>query len=651
MYDVLNKIQSPADLKHLDIPQLAALAKELREFVISTISKTGGHLAPSLGVVELTLALHYIFNAPKDKIIWDVGHQAYIHKILTGRKSQFHTIRQYKGLSGFPKIDESDYDHFGVGHASTAISAALGIACARDLNEEDYSVIAVVGDGALSGGVALEGLNNAGAQMKNLIVVLNDNTMSISKNVGALSKYLTNLITHPTYNLLKNDVWDLTGKLSGFGDRLRSIVSRIEKGVKAIIVPGLVFEQLGYRYIGPIDGHNLAGLVRVFKEIKKMNGPILLHIMTVKGKGYKLAEEDASKFHGLGSFDRQTGKVNKTSENPTYTRIFSDTIVEIAEKNPKIIGITAAMSIGTGLAKFMEIFPERSFDVGIAEQHAVTFAAGLATQGYHPVVAIYSSFLQRAYDQIIHDVALQNLPVIFCLDRAGLVGDDGPTHHGAFDLSYLRHIPNLVAMAPKDEDELKNMLWTASRYTAGPIAIRYPRGQGEGVILSETAKSLPIGKAEILRKGKDVAVLAIGNMVHPSLRAANRLKAEGISAQVVNMRFLKPLDEALLEKIGKQFSFIVTVEDNVRKGGFGSGIVEFFADKQNRKLAFLRLGLPDKFIEHGERDILYHELNLDEDGIFDAILKFYQTNRNGKNLSSNKEYVYENLELTADTMR
>ena len=643
MYEILDQINSPKDLKQLEIPRLALLAKELRDFVLTTISKTGGHLAPSLGVVELTLVLHYIFDAPKDKIIWDVGHQAYIHKIITGRKAQFHTIRQHKGISGFPKISESPYDHFGVGHASTAISAALGVACARDLKDETYAVVAVVGDGALTGGMAFEGLNNAGSMKKDLIVVLNDNKMSISENVGALSKYLTNLITHPAYNLLKKDIWELTGKLSTFGKRIRSIVSRVDQGLKGIIVPGLLFERLGFRYIGPIDGHNIAGLIRVFKEVRKMKGAILVHVCTVKGKGYKLAEENAPKFHGLSAFDRQTGQSNSKAKHPTYTQVFADTIVKLAEQNPKIVAITAAMSIGTGLVHFAEKFPERFYDVGIAEEHAVTFAAGLATQGYRPVVAIYSSFLQRAYDQLIHDIALQNLPVIFCLDRAGLVGDDGPTHHGCFDLSYLRHIPGMITMAPKDENELQNMLWTAVKYTDGPIALRYPRGQGEGVPIKDDFQAIPIGKSEVVHRGKDVAILAIGNMVHPSIRAASRLKSKGLSALVVNMRFLKPLDYETLEHVGKHYPFVVTIEDNVLKGGFSSGVAEFFSDNQFPDVRLLRLGIPDLFVEHGDRKILYRNLGLDETGIFNAILKFMDIENHEKSLLTIDEMMYDIL--------
>ncbi|HEX9934621.1 MAG TPA: 1-deoxy-D-xylulose-5-phosphate synthase, partial [bacterium] len=477
---LLDRIQSPADLKKLGNVELEILARELREFLIQTVSSTGGHLAPSLGAVELTLALHIVFDSPKDKIVWDVGHQAYTHKILTGRKKRFNTLRQYKGLSGFPKISESEHDAFGVGHASTAISAALGFATARDLLKEDHKVIAVVGDGALTGGLAFEGLNNAGDSKRDLIVVLNDNRMSISPNVGALSGHLTKIITAPLYNRIKDLLWAWTGKLAKGSVQIRSLIRHIEEGLKAMMVPGLLFECLGFRYFGPLDGHNLPQLIHVFQEIKRLHGPVMIHLITKKGKGYKFAEEDAIKFHGLASFCAETGDVTG-KKRPTYTEIFGKTLVELAEKDGRIVGITAAMADGTGMIHFARRFPERFFDVGIAEGHAVTFAAALAHRGLRPVVAIYSTFLQRAFDQIIHDVALQNLPVIFAVDRAGLVGEDGPTHHGSFDLSYLRLIPNLVILSPKDENEMRNMLYTALRYGKGPVAVRYPRSETSGL--------------------------------------------------------------------------------------------------------------------------------------------------------------------------
>ena len=622
---LLDRINDPADLKNLDVPQLAQLARELREFLLNVVSKTGGHLAPSLGVVELTIALHYVFNTPTDKIVWDVGHQAYIHKILTGRKDRLHTIRQYGGISGFTKIAESPYDAFGVGHASTAISAALGMAYARDFRGENFKVAAVVGDGALTGGVAFEGLNNAGASGKDFILILNDNKMSISPNVGAVSHYLTNVISNPIYNRIKNDVWELTGKMSTVGRHIRRTVRHLEKAVKSAIAPGQLFEQFGFRYFGPIDGHNLSQLIRTLREIKDLKGPILLHVVTVKGKGYKPAEDDAPRFHGLGAFDLRTGLSLSKSDVPSYTKVFGTTLVDIAQRDPRVVGITAAMPAGTGLEHLRQAIPERFVDVGIAEQHAVTFAAGLATQGQKPVVAIYSTFLQRAFDQVIHDVAIQNLPVVFVLDRGGLVGEDGPTHHGVFDLSYLRMIPNLVVMAPKDEAELQDMLWTAVRHD-GPIALRFPRGSGLGVPLRKTYTELPIGRGETLRKGTDVALLAVGRMVDFSLKAAKILKEQGISVQVENMRFVKPLDEERLRHLTEKFPLLVTLEDNVITGGFGSGVLEFVAGLSS-ETRVLRLGLPDAFVEHGAVTVLFEKLGLDPEGIAVRVREALEANR------------------------
>lgn len=624
MSNLLEKINTPKDIKHLDVPQLAMLAKELREFLVTTISETGGHLAPSLGVVELTLILHYLFDTPQDKLIWDVGHQAYVHKIITGRKDKLATIRQYGGLSGFPKIDESPYDHFGVGHASTSISAALGLAAARDIKQEKNKVVAIIGDGSLTGGLAFEGLNNAGSLKKDIIVVLNDNKMSISKNVGALSKYLTTLITNPVYNRFKEDIWDLTGRLAHVGKRIRRAIGRVDEGLKAIVVPGLLFERLGFRYIGPVDGHNLSEMMRIFREVKKMRGPLLVHVLTIKGKGYKFAEENASKFHGLQPFNRLTGQSNSVSKLPSYSKVFGDTLCTLAARDKKIVGITAAMSIGTGLNHFAEKYPQRFFDVGIAEGHAVTFAAGLATQGLRPVAAIYSSFLQRALDQIIHDVALQKLPVVFALDRAGIVGDDGPTHHGTFDLSFLRSVPNLIIMAPKDEREFQNMIFTAVNYPDGPVAIRYPRGHGTGVALSDQFEEIPIGSSEIVYQSpkQDVAILAVGNMVQRAVGVAQKLENIGVGATAVNMRFVKPIDENRLTEITENFPAIITIEDNALQGGFGSAVLESLTKKQMRQVKFKSLGLPDTFIEHGEPDILYKNLKLDEDGILASIAAF-----------------------------
>ncbi|MFQ6032721.1 MAG: 1-deoxy-D-xylulose-5-phosphate synthase, partial [Candidatus Zixiibacteriota bacterium] len=527
----LDQINSPDDLKKIPIENLGELAEETREKIITVVSKNGGHLAPSLGVVELTLALHYVFNSPQDKIVWDVGHQCYTHKLLTGRRNKFGSLRKYEGISGFPKNSESEHDVFDVGHASTSISAALGMVCARDQKKEKFSVVAVVGDGALTGGLSFEGLNNSGAFGKNLIVILNDNRMSISKNVGAMSKYLTDLLTDEKYNKLKAEVWELVGRFKR-RDKIRAAVAKVEESVKGFLVPGILFEKLGFRYFGPLDGHDITDLIKTLKHLKTLNGPILLHILTKKGKGYKFAEEDAPRFHGIGAFDKVTGNSNEQVGKTTYTDVFGRTMIKLAQKDEKIVAITAAMTLGTGLVDFAKAFPERFYDVGIAEQHGATFGSGLASQGLKPIYAVYSTFLQRAFDQVIHDVALQNLPVILAIDRAGLVGEDGPTHHGAFDLSYLRQVPNWVVMAPKDGSELQNMLYAAVKWRNGPVAIRYPRGP-----IPDDPKGgftqIKMGSWERLKKGKDLAILAIGSMVYPALEASEQLGKEGINVEVV----------------------------------------------------------------------------------------------------------------------
>lgn len=630
---ILPTIQSPADIRTLDIPQLAQLSREIRDYIIKTLATTGGHLAPSLGVVELTLVLHYLYDTPRDKIVWDVGHQAYAHKIITGRREEFKSIRQHDGISGFPKISESPYDAYGVGHASTAISAALGMACARDLAGEDYRILAVVGDGALTGGLSFEGMNNAGASGRDMVVVLNDNTMSISPNVGAISRYLTHLIANPLYNRMKNDIWEMTGKFDRMGPKIRWAARRIEESVKGFVTPGIVFERLGFRYFGPIDGHNIARLTHVFRQVRELGGPIFVHVLTKKGKGFAPAEKNAPIFHGLGKFDPKTGEIIKSTTRPTYTKIFGRTMVELARKNEKLVCITAAMALGTGLSELAEEFPERFFDVGIAEGHAVTFAGGLAAQGMLPVVAIYSSFLQRGYDQIIHDVALQKLPVIFAIDRAGVVGDDGPTHHGVFDLAYLRAVPNLVIMVPKDEEELRHMLWTATKYKKGPVAIRYPRGAGEGVSLSESYISVPIGVSEVLREGRDAVILGVGPILSKALAAAEVLQnADQISVKVVNARFVKPLDGEMLTRIASHHNLIITVEEGTLKGGFGSEVAEFLADRNISSVELVRIGIPDAFVEQGNRNILLDNVGLSVDGIINAIRKskFFQSHKRGK---------------------
>jgi 1-deoxy-D-xylulose-5-phosphate synthase len=600
----------------MTVPELKGLANDVREFLIEVISRTGGHLGSGLGAVELAVALHYVFQTPEDKLVWDVGHQAYPHKILTGRKGRFDTIRQYHGLSGFLKRTESEFDTFGAGHASTSISSALGMVAARDIIGAKYKVVAVIGDGSMTGGMVYEGMNNAGLLKKNFIVVLNDNNMSIAPNVWAISNYFTELIASPQYNTFKKNVYELTGKLDQWGDRIRRAAARVEGGLKVIVTPGMLFEALGFRYFGPINGHNLAQLVRIFQEVKQYDGPILVHAITQKGKGYKPAENDVQKLHGVTSFDKVTGRSAKKSDGPpAYTKVFGAAVVELARMIPNIVGITAAMPDGTGLDQLQRQIPERFFDVGIAEQHGVTFAAGLATQGCTPIVAIYSTFLQRAIDQIIHDVALQHLHVVFALDRGGLVGADGPTHHGVFDLTYLRMIPGMVVMSPKDENELRDMLYTAVMYREGPIAVRYPRGNGIGVPPKPGFDLLPIGKGEILRSGKDIALLAIGDMVQPALQASAQLELEGISCEVVNMRFVKPLDAELLDDLGARFKCVITLENNVITGGFGSGVAEYYAARHDPKPEVIRHGVPDRFVDHGSPAELAAELSLDAAGL------------------------------------
>jgi 1-deoxy-D-xylulose-5-phosphate synthase len=615
-YPLLDRVNTPADVKNLSIPELKSLADDVRTFLIDAVSRTGGHLGAGLGSVELTVALHHVFNTPTDKLVWDVGHQAYPHKILTGRKDRLHTIRQYGGLSGFLKRNESEYDTFGAGHASTAISAALGMVAAREHTGEQYHVTAIIGDGAMTGGMAYEGMNNAGLLKRDMIVVLNDNNMSIAANVWAISKYFTEFIANPSYNRFKTNVYELAGKFDVWGDRLRRVAARVEEGIKVVITPGMLFEALGFRYFGPINGHNMAQLVRIFQEVKNYHGPILVHAITQKGKGYKPAEADSQRLHGVTPFDKVTGQSPQKPDAPAaYTKVFGAAMVRLAREHPRLVGICAAMPDGTGLDQLQKELPERFYDVGIAEQHGVTFAAGLASQGCIPVVAIYSTFLQRAFDQIIHDVAIQHLHVVFALDRGGLVGADGPTHHGAFDLTYLRMIPGMVVMAPKDENELCDMLSTAVRYQDGPIALRYPRGSGSGVAVRQSFEVLPIGKAETLRKGTDIAIVAVGAMVLNALKAADLLAAEGVMCEVVNARFVKPLDGELLRSLAQRFTHMITVEDNSVMGGFGGGVAEFYAAQGITGLRLRIHGLPDRFIDHGTPEELHRDLGLDPAGI------------------------------------
>jgi 1-deoxy-D-xylulose-5-phosphate synthase len=616
---LLDAVNNPQELKKLSPELLPQLAQEIREKIISTVARTGGHLAPSLGVVELTIALHYVFDCPRDKIIWDVGHQAYAHKLLTGRQDRFSTLRQYGGLSGFPKRGESPYDAFDTGHSSTSISAALGMASARCLKRERSKIIAVIGDGAMTAGMAFEGLNNAGDLNKDLIVILNDNGMSIAPNVGALSSFFSRQLTRPTMVFLKNQVKNLLESLPAIGDDLLAWAKKSEGSLKAFFTPGMLFESLKFTYLGPVKGHRLDHLIDTLQNVKKLQGPILVHVLTTKGKGYEPAESDPTGFHGLGRFDPDTGEAKKSvGEVPSYTQVFGDTLLRLAEDNPKIAAITAAMPDGTGLVDFRKQFPNRFFDVGICEQHAVTFAAGLAMGGMRPVAAIYSTFMQRAYDQVLHDVCLQNLPVVLALDRGGIVGEDGETHQGLFDLSFLRHLPNLTLMSPKDENEMRDMLYTAVEH-AGPVALRYPRGQGVGVAFSSTLQKVPIGKAEVLREGKDLLILAIGASVYPALAAAERLAKHGYSATVVNARFVKPLDENLILTLAAKHGRVLTVEENVLAGGFGSAILELLAD-HGLSVAVKRLGIPDLFVEHGAPQILRQKYGLDADGILQGAL-------------------------------
>lgn len=623
---ILDNIKDPSDLRRLQKEELYALASELREEIVDVVSKNGGHLAPSLGVVELTLALHYVFDTPTDRLIWDVGHQAYAHKLITGRRDKFHTLRQHGGISGFPKRDESPYDHFDVGHASTSISAALGMAAARDIKKENYRVLAVIGDGSISAGLAFEGLNQAGHLKKQLIVILNDNEMSISPNVGALSSYLNRLMTGQFYTKLRQEAKNFLQGIPKVGESMFLLAKKAEESLKGLMVPGLLFEELGFQYVGPIDGHRIDHLIETFENIKDFSWPVLVHVVTKKGKGCEFAESNPSQYHGTPPFEKATGRIPKKESVLSYTEVFGRTMLKLAEDNEKIVAISAAMSDGTGLDRFAAHFPERFFDVGIAESHGVTFACGLAAEGMHPVAAIYSTFMQRAYDQVVHDLCLQNLPVTLAMDRAGLVGEDGPTHHGVFDIAYLRHVPNIVIMSPKDENELQHMIRTAVEHP-GPSALRYPRGAGFGVPMDQEIKSLEIGKAEIIREGDDVAVIAIGNVVLTSLAAAERLAAEGISAAVVNARFVKPLDEELILRMARKTGRVVTVEEHVLAGGFGSAVLECLEQGLLTGVKTHRIGLPDCFVEHGPQGVLRAKYGLDADGIYVSVREFVNSTR------------------------
>ncbi len=624
-HQLLDGIQFPSDLKKLTEQQLPQLCEELRQFIVDVVSTKGGHFGASLGVVELTVALHYVFNTPYDQLVWDVGHQAYGHKILTGRKDNFHTNRQYKGVSGFPKRSESEYDTFGVGHSSTSISGALGMALASMHKEQyDKQHIAVIGDGSMTAGMAFEGLNHAGIENSNLLIILNDNCMSIDPAVGALKEYLTDIATSHTYNKAKDEVWNLLGKVSKFGPNAQAIASKVENIVKsALLKQSNYFESLNLRYFGPVDGHDVVHMSKVLNDLKDIPGPKILHCLTKKGKGYLPAEEgSATKWHAPGLFDKNTGKIVKNvstkPQAPKYQDVFGKTIVQLAEKNDKIMGITPAMLTGSSLTHMMKEMPHRTFDVGIAEQHAVTFSAGLATQGLIPFCNIYSTFMQRAYDQVIHDVAIQNLNVVFCLDRGGLVGADGATHHGAYDLAYFRCIPNMIVSAPMNEQELRNLMYTAQLKEHGPFSIRYPRGKGVMIDWEQPFEELTIGEGRQIAEGNELAILTIGHPGNFATKAREQMEQKGYSVAQYDMRFVKPLDEKLLHQIFKKHNKVITVEDGCVQGGFGSAILEFMAD-HNYHAQVKRLGVPDSFIQHGTQDELWRECNYDVQAIQEAI--------------------------------
>lgn len=624
MENILDQINSPKDLRQLDKNSLDRLAGEIRQRIIEVCAKNGGHLASNLGSVELTLALHYVFDTPNDKLIWDVSHQIYSHKLITGRRDQFHTIRQFEGLSGFARREESEYDVFNAAHAGTSIPAALAFAHSRDEKKESYKVIAVIGDGSLTAGMSFEGLNNAPSLDTDLIVVLNDNKMSISPNVGAISLHLNRIITGQLYNTMKEEMESFLTSIPGIGEQMSKFAHRVEEAVKGIFVPGRLFEDLGFKYVGPIDGHQLDHLIDTFESVQKLKGPILVHVVTQKGKGYESAEKDAVTYHGVSPFNVSNGKWEKSSGPASYTSVFGKTMVELANEDCMIVGITAAMKEGTGLVQFSREFPDRFFDVGIAEQYAVTFAAGLAAEGFKPVAAIYSTFLQRAYDQVIHDVCLMNHPVTFAMDRGGIVGADGPTHQGMYDVAYLRTLPNMVVMAPKDENELRHMMKTAVDYTGGPIAFRYPRGSGVGVPLDQTLQNLPIGKGELLQAGTDVLLIAYGHTVQPCLAASQELIKEGISTAVINARFVKPLDRELIMNWSEKLKRIVTVEESALMGGFGSAVLELYQEEEFWPQQMRRLGVPDVLVDQGPAKVFQERYRLDTEGVKRTVKEILQ---------------------------
>ncbi len=626
--ELLAKIDSPEDLRALKPEQLQDVCDELRDFIIDMVSVYGGHFGASLGVVELTTAIHYVYNTPKDRLVWDVGHQAYGHKILTGRRDQFHTNRVYGGLSGFPKRTESEYDTFGVGHSSTSISAALGMAVANDLDEGDRKVVAVIGDGAMTAGLAFEALNNAGAMNSDILVILNDNCMSIDPNVGALKEYLTDITTSKTFNKMRDEIYDILGHFKGAGEKMRKVASRLENAVTAAITPGSLFRALGFKYYGPIDGHDVDGLRKTLEDLKTVKGPKLLHAVTVKGKGFAPAEREQTKWHASSSpFDKITGKAldpkPKSKGAPKYQDVFGEALVELAAKDERIVSMTPAMPSGSSLWPMMNTFPDRAFDVGIAEQHAVTFAAGLATEGKKAFCAIYSSFLQRGYDQLVHDVAIQKLPVVFCIDRAGIAGADGPTHHGAYDTAYMRTVPNMVISSPLNEQDLRDMMYTASTFEDASWAIRYPRGKATGMKVREGFQEIEIGKGTELREGEHIAVLSFGPIGKYAITAADDLSEEGIHIGHYDMRFAKPIDEELIDEICLKYDHIITLEDGSRLGGFGSAVAEYLGEKENRPTLKI-MGIPDEVIEHGTQEELHDEIGIGVQGIKETVLSILE---------------------------
>ncbi|UCD12048.1 MAG: 1-deoxy-D-xylulose-5-phosphate synthase [Nitrospinaceae bacterium] len=619
---ILDQIKGPDDLKKIDRKELPRLAKEIRDTLLGTISKTGGHLSSNLGVVELTIALHYVFNSPRDKFIWDVGHQSYVHKLLTGRLDRFDTIRQYDGLCGFTKREECEHDHWNCGHGGTSISAALGFAKARDLKNEDNEVVAIIGDGSLTAGMAFEGLNHTGHIQNDLIVVLNDNEMSISANVGGMSAHLSKILTGQVMMKIKKEIDELLLAIPGIGKEISRYAHRIDEAIKGVFIPGRLFEDLGFRYVGPVEGHNLDVMIETFETVKDLKGPTLLHVMTRKGKGYEQAEEKADVWHGARPFDIATGEFHQKKAHPAYTAVFADALIELAKIDEKIIGITAAMPDGTGISKFGDVFPDRTFDVGMAEQHAVSFAGALSLEGFRPVAAIYSTFLQRAYDQVVHDICLMNIPVTFAMDRAGIVGEDGATHQGMYDIAYLRTLPNMVVMAPKDENEMRHMLKTAI-YHNGPAAIRYPRGSGLGVPLDAEMKVMEIGKGEVLQDGDDIAIFAYGHMVQPAMETADLLIKEGLSVAVINARFAKPVDQELVLRYAQSASCMVTMEEHSLKGGFGSAVLESIEEAGLPGVNIKCIGIGDIVLEHGAPGLQRRDLKLDPPGLYETIVTFY----------------------------